>query len=292
MKFLTFKTHGSAVVRLGWLLEDETTLVSVDPSDENLPHSINELIERGDLGLRQLDQAQELHALDRYTIDEIEFLEPLVPNSIVCVGLNYSDHAKEVGKELTEHPTIFFRLARSHVPHKQPIVVPSCSDTLDWEGELAVIIGKGGRHIQIEHAQQHIFGYSIYNEGSVRKFQSHSSQFGLGKNFQASGAFGPVVVTADQFGDPYQHQIETRIDGEVVQSASISNMMHSIEKVIVYLSTAMDLQAGDVICTGTPSGVGVARNPRRFLKHGETVEVKISGIGTLVNPVIDELHNN
>ncbi len=292
MKFLTFKTHGSAVVRLGWLLEDETTLVSVDPSDENLPHSINELIERGDLGLRQLDQAQELDALDRYTIDEIEFLEPLVPNSIVCVGLNYSDHAKEVGKELTEHPTIFFRLARSHVPHKQPIVVPSCSDTLDWEGELAVIIGKGGRHIQIEHAQQHIFGYSIYNEGSVRKFQSHSSQFGLGKNFQASGAFGPVVVTADQFGDPYQHQIETRIDGEVVQSASISNMMHSIEKVIVYLSTAMDLQAGDVICTGTPSGVGVARNPRRFLKHGETVEVKISGIGTLVNPVIDELHNN
>ena len=164
-------------------------------------------------------------------------------------------------------------------------MVPTCSDSLDWEGELAVVIGKGGRHIATDHASTHIFGYSIYNEGSVREFQRHSKQYGLGKNFQASGAFGPVIVTADEFGDPYQHKIETRISGELVQSASISLMLHKINEVIAYLSTATELQAGDVICTGTPAGVGVAMQPRRFLQDGETLEVSISGIGKLSNPV-------
>ena len=288
MKFLTFKHNHN--VRFGWLLEDQKTIASVDPKDQTLPQSLIEVAESGVEAQQALIAAHQNQSFERFNIDEIEFLEPLVPGAIVCVGLNYSDHAAEVGKELTDHPTIFFRLARSHVPHKQAIYTPNCSDTLDWEGELAVIIGKGGRHISAVNAKQHIFGYSIYNEGSVRRFQRHSTQFGLGKNFQASGAFGPVVVTADEFGDPYQHHIQTRIDNEVVQSASISNMLHSIEKVIAYLSTAMVLQAGDVICTGTPSGVGVARNPRRFLKHGETVEVEISGIGTLTNPVLDELN--
>ena len=287
MKFLTFKHDGRG--RFGWLLNDETTIVSINPQDKHLPQSLIDLIQGGERSLLQINEHARSGSLNEFEIDEIEFLEPLVPGAIICVGLNYSDHADEVGKELTEHPTIFFRLARSHVAHKQAIFVPKCSDTLDWEGELAVIIGKGGRHIAPEKAKEHIFGYSIYNEGSVRKFQGHSTQFGLGKNFQASGGFGPVVVTADEFGDPYQHKLETRIDNEIVQSASISNMLHSIESVIAYLSTAMVLQAGDVTCTGTPSGVGVARRPRRFLKHGEIVEVEISGIGTLTNPVLDEL---
>ena len=287
MKFLTFKHKGYA--RLGWLLDDEQTVASFDRQDKSLPTSVIDIIKGGSDARQQLVLAQQNNNVETHNIHEIEFLEPLIPGAIICVGLNYSDHAQEVGKELTEHPTIFFRLPRSHVAHGQTIFVPSASNTLDWEGELAVIIGNAGRHIAVDQAKEHIFAYSIYNEGSVRKFQAHSSQFGLGKNFQASGAFGPLVVTADEFGNPYEQTIETRIDGEVVQSASISNMLHSIEKVIAYLSTAMELHPGDVICTGTPSGVGTARKPRRFLKHGETVEVKISGIGTLSNPVRDEI---
>jgi len=278
LKLLTFKHSG--LNRLGWLLEDEKTVLSVDPDDANMPHSIMDVIKRDP---DQLTSAQE--NLQKYNIDELDILEPIVPSAIFCVGLNYADHAAEVKKAESEKPTIFFRLPRSHVAHRQPLMVPTCSDTLDWEGELAVIIGKGGRHISTDHALAHVFGYSIYNEGSVREFQGHSSQFGLGKNFQASGAFGPVIVTADEFGDPYQHEIQTRISGEQVQSAPISLMLHRIENVIAYLSSATELQPGDVICTGTPAGVGVGMRPRRYLKDGETLEVSISGIGTLTNPV-------
>ena len=286
MKFLTFMHQGFA--HLGWLLKDEQTVLSVDPKDDNMPQSIVDLIKRGPYAIKQLIEAQEQETLERHDIHEIELLEPLVPGSIFCIGLNYSDHASEVGKDLSEHPTLFFRLPRSHVAHRQPLLVPTCSKTLDWEGELVVVIGKRGRHIATDHARAHIFGYSIYNEGSVREFQKHSSQFGLGKNFQASGAFGPVIVTADEFGDPYDHEIQTRIDGELVQSASTSLMLHRIENLIAYLSTAMELHPGDIICTGTPGGVGVAQKPRRFLRDGETIEVSISGIGTLVNPIRDE----
>ena len=286
MKFLTLKHEAHA--RLAWLLEDEQTVVSVDPTNKDLPQSIVEIMEQGPDAQEKLIKAHERGELEQHTVSDIEFLEPLVPGAIFCIGLNYSDHAKEVGKDQSAKPTLFFRLPRSHTAHAKPIFVPSSTPTLDWEGELVVVIGKAGRHIPADRARQHIFGYSIYNEGSVREFQRHSTQFGLGKNFQASGAFGPVVVSADEFGDPYQHQIETRIDGEVMQSASVDLMLHRIEDIIAYLSTAAELQPGDIICTGTPSGVGTAQKPRRFLKHGETVEVSISGIGTLSNPVRDE----
>lgn len=285
MKFLRFTHNGYA--RFGWLLEDEQAVVAV-PQDQDLPQSIVDIVNQGPSAQQQLVKAHEAGELEQFSVDDIEFLEPLEPGAIFCIGLNYSDHAKEVGKDQSEKPTVFFRLPRSHVAHRQAIFVPSCTKTLDWEGELVVVIGKGGRHISADRAQEHIFGYSIYNEGSVREFQRHSTQFGLGKNFQASGAFGPVVVTADEFGDPYQHKIETRIDDEVMQSASIDLMLHRIEDVIAYLSTAAELYPGDIICTGTPSGVGTAQKPRRFLKDGETVEVSISGIGTLSSPVLDE----
>lgn len=165
------------------------------------------------------------------------------------------------------------------------MISPDVSATLDWEGELVAIIGKAGRHIAPEDALSHVFGWSIYNEASVRAFQHHSSQFGMGKNFEGTGAFGPCVVTADAFGDPYAGRIETRLNGEVVQSAPIDQMTHRIEDVIAYLSQATTLLPGDLVLTGTPSGVGAARKPQRFMKPGETVSVTISGIGTLTNPV-------
>ena len=287
MKFLSFKVDGRT--RYGWLYDDEQLIISPNTEDTDVPQSLFDFVRGAGDALQQLTNLQKKRQVQYFNIADIEYLEPIEPTAIICVGLNYSDHAEEVGKEKTKYPTIFFRLARSHVAHQKTLIVPKASDTLDWEGELAVVIGKGGRHIAADQALDHVFGYSIYNEGTVRKFQGHTSQFGLGKNFQASGAFGPVIVTADEFGDPYSHHLETRINDEIVQSASIDLMLHRIEDVIAYLSTAMPLQAGDMICTGTPAGVGLARKPRRFLQGGEVVNVTISGIGTLQTPVSNEL---
>lgn len=282
MKLLTFKYRGFE--RLGWLQDDGATVLAVDASDMSMPQSVMDVIKRGSYARKQVEKAAD--SLEKLNLKDLEILAPIAnPGAIICVGLNYSDHVAEVAKNETKFPTIFFRLARCNVAHGEPMLVPTVSDTLDWEGELVVVIGKGGRHIAADHALDHVFGYSIFNEGSVRAFQRHSTQFGMGKNFQATGAFGPVVVTADEFGDPYQHKVETRVDGEVVQSASIAQMLHRIEDVIAYVSSAVELVPGDIICTGTPGGVGAARKPPRFLKDGETVEVTISGIGTLSNPV-------
>lgn len=284
MKLLTFKWHG--VERLGWLLDDKKTVLAVDQKDTDLPQSIMDLINCGSYSPDQLLQVED--KLERLNIDDLDILPPIVPGTIFCVGLNYSDHAKEVGLEKTKYPTLFLRLARNHVAHGKAIQVPLISNTLDWEGELVAVIGKRCRHISADQALSYVFGYSIYNEGSVRKFQGHTSQFGLGKNFEASAAFGPVIVTADEFGNPYEKTIETRIDGELVQSAPVSNMLHKIEDVIEYISSAMELLPGDIISTGTPAGVGVGMKPPRFLREGEQVDISISGIGTLSNPVKKE----
>jgi 2-keto-4-pentenoate hydratase/2-oxohepta-3-ene-1,7-dioic acid hydratase in catechol pathway len=281
LKLLTFKHGGSE--RLGWLQDDGQTVLSVDPSDRNLPHTILDVIKRGPYARNQLISAAE--TLDKFQFDELDLLPPVEPDAIFGIGMNYQDHAEEVGAKKSEYPIVFLRLARNHVAAKQPLIVPTVTDTLDWEGELAVIIGKSGRHIHADDALSHVFGYSIYNEGTVRGFLNHTSQMGMGKNFQASASFGPVVVTADEFGDPYQHQIQTRLNGELMQNGSVSLMLHRIEDAIAYLSSGTELKPGDVICTGTPGGVGANQKPPRFLKDGETIEVSISGIGTLTNPV-------
>lgn len=283
MKLLTFKWLGTE--RFGFLSEDEKTVFAVRSDSKNTPQSLMEFIE---LGSNSPDLLQQKASLDELDKEGLELLPPICPKAIFCIGLNYSDHAKEMGKEKTEYPTVFFRLPRNHVAHGEIIVAPKLSDTLDWEAELVVIIGKGGRYISSGEALDHVFGYSIYNEGSVRDYQHHTSQFGLGKCFQGSGAFGPVIVTADEFGNPYGQSIETRIDGEVVQSGPISNMLHTIEDVIEYISSTTELMPGDIICTGTPAGVGAGMKPQRFLKDGEQVDIHISGIGTLSNPVKSE----
>jgi 2-keto-4-pentenoate hydratase/2-oxohepta-3-ene-1,7-dioic acid hydratase in catechol pathway len=222
-------------------------------------------------------------------IETIQLLPPIAnPSAIFCVGLNYAEHEREAPVKGTDYPTIFLRLARNQIAQGQPMITSVLSDTLDWEGELVVIIGKAGRHIKAANAFDQIFGCSIYNEASVRGFQHHTSQFGMGKNFEGTGAFGPCLVTADEFGNPYDHSIETRIDGEVVQVAKIDDMLHRIEDVIEYISSATTLLPGDIICTGTPAGVGAARKPQRFLKPGETVSVSVTGIGTLKNQVMAE----
>lgn len=221
----------------------------------------------------------------------ISFLPPLAhPPKIICVGLNYADHTKESPYEQPDYPTLFIRLDTSLTAHNAAIVRPRCSDSLDYEGELAVVIGKGGRHIAREHALAHVFGYSIFNDGSVREYQFKSPQWTVGKTFDQTGGFGPVVVTADELPPGAKGlQLETRLNGRVVQSASTADMLFDVATLISVISEAITLEPGDVIVAGTPAGIGWARNPRLLMRHGDLCEVSIEGIGTLRNPIEDEV---
>jgi 2-keto-4-pentenoate hydratase/2-oxohepta-3-ene-1,7-dioic acid hydratase in catechol pathway len=212
------------------------------------------------------------------------------PEKIVCSVRNYMDHHQEalaagLNRELADYPPIFLRVWRSQVAHEAPIVRPHASDSLDWEGELAVIIGRGGRDIPAELAWDHVAGYSCYNDASVRDFQFHAKQIAAGKNFESTGAFGPWMVTSDEFAPGQQLKLQTRLNGEVVQSGDTGQMIFDIPQLINYASTIFTLVPGDVIITGTPSGVGFGRKPPRYMKPGDVVEVEIEGIGVLRNPV-------
>jgi 2-keto-4-pentenoate hydratase/2-oxohepta-3-ene-1,7-dioic acid hydratase in catechol pathway len=223
---------------------------------------------------------------------DITFL-PVIPKpeKIVCAVRNYMDHHQEVLaagmlRELSEEPPIFLRVWRSQVAHGQPIVCPKVSASLDWEGELAVIIGKEGRNIAEADAFNHVAGYSCYNDGSIREWQFHAKQIASGKNFESTGGFGPWMVTADEIAPNQQLKLVTRLNGEVVQSSHTGHMIFSIAKLISYASTIFTLVPGDVIATGTPAGVGWSRKPAWFMKPGDVCEVEIEGIGTLVNPIV------
>jgi len=227
-------------------------------------------------------------------LSEITYL-PVIPRpeKIVCAVRNYLDHHNEavafgMKRELTEFPPIFLRVWRSQVAHNAPVVRPKVSDNLDWEGELAVVIGKGGRHISEAKAFDHVAGYSIYNDVSVRDWQRHAQQIASGKNFVGTGPFGPWLVTPDEIGDPTKLKLETRVNGKVEQKSDTSMLIFSIPRLINYCSTIFDLVPGDVIATGTPAGVGFTRKPPVFLKPGDVVEVEIENIGVLRNPVVDE----
>ncbi|MFT4268648.1 MAG: fumarylacetoacetate hydrolase family protein [Xenophilus sp.] len=225
---------------------------------------------------------------------DITFL-PVIPRpeKIVCAVRNYMDHHQEVlaagmQRELSEQPPIFLRVWRSQTAHNQPIVRPHVSESLDWEGELAVIIGKAGRDIPEDKAYEHVAGYSVYNDGSVREWQFHAKQIASGKNFESTGGFGPWMVTADEIAPGRELKLETRLNGEVVQSSHTGHMIFSIPKLINYASTIFTLAPGDVIVTGTPAGVGWSKKPPRFMKPGDVCEVEIEAVGVLRNPIVQQ----
>jgi len=221
--------------------------------------------------------------------DEVTLVSPIpTPDKIICIGLNYMTHIRETGRDKPEKPSIFTRYPSSVVGHAQPMIRPKASDWFDYEGELAVIIGTPGRDIAEADAMAHVAGYACFNDGSIRDYQRHTSQFWAGKNFVDSGAMGPWLVTADELTDPAAQTMETRLNGEVVQSTPIADLAFGIPELIAYLSIVTELLPGDVIATGTPSGVGLFREPKLFMKDGDHVEVEISGIGTLANPIRDQ----
>lgn len=211
------------------------------------------------------------------------------PNKIICVGLNYGEHVRETGRELTENPALFVRMSESQVGHGQDIVRPPESHRLDYEGEIAIVIGEGGRRISETDSWKHIFGYACYNDGSIRDWQVSTTQWTAGKNFWHTGGFGPWMVTADEIQPNQKMSLVTRLNGQEMQRATTDMMIHSIPRQIAYISTFIPLEPGDVIVTGTPGGVGNKRNPQVFMKPGDVVEIEVDAIGILRNTIRDEV---
>ena len=234
------------------------------------------------------DAAKHAHEPSDYKESDVTFL-PVIPNpdKILCVGLNYQDHVVETGRDNTEQPAIFMRVPESQVGHKQPIIRPRESQHLDFEAEIAVIIGKPGRRISQKDAWSHIAGYSCYNEGSVRDWQRHTIQWTAGKNFAHTGAFGPWMVTADEIPPGTKMTLSCRLNGERMQHATTEQMIFKIPKIIEYVSTWTTLHPGDVLVTGTPGGVGARRNPPLWMKPGDKVEIEIDKVGILENSIAD-----
>lgn len=239
---------------------------------------------------RLADAAAAAKAKPDHALADIRFLPVIpAPDKIVCVGLNYRDHVAEGGRSVTEKPVLFLRVPSSQVGHLGAMRRPKVSTRLDFEGELAVVIGKAGRYIDPAQALVHVAGYSCYNDGSVRDWQQHTHQYTPGKNFPATGGFGPWMTTADEIPDPRKLEIVTRLNGSEMQRSGVDMMIFPIEEQIAYISGFTELLPGDVIITGTPAGVGSRRNPPVFLKAGDEISVTISGIGELRNTVVDDV---
>jgi 2-keto-4-pentenoate hydratase/2-oxohepta-3-ene-1,7-dioic acid hydratase in catechol pathway len=221
-----------------------------------------------------------------YAVGEFTY-SPVIPNpaKILCVGLNYDEHRRETGRAETEHPAIFTRFADTLIGHHSPIVLPGNSSALDYEGELAVVIGRSGFHVREDEALSLVAGYSVFNDATLRDWQRHTHQFTPGKNFPHTGAFGPTLITPEEAGPLEDKRIETRVNGATMQSAKLGDMIFSIPRIIAYLSGFTRLSPGDVIATGTPGGVGFKREPQVFLRQGDQVDVTVEGIGTLINTV-------
>lgn len=286
MRFVRYRTaDGEGLAAL-----EGDSARGIPASSDRYPGTLDSLVRAGQDALRSAADVLNAHG-SRIDLANVAFLPPVsAPGKIICIGLNYRDHSAESGFELPDYPTVFARFSSSLIGHEAPIVRPPESQALDFEGELAVVLGKGGRRISRAQALQHIAGYSVFNDGSIRDYQVRTPQWTIGKNFDGTGAFGPALVTPEALpAGCIGCRLETRVNGKTVQSALIDDMIFDIATLISLLSVAMTLEAGDVIVTGTPAGVGFARKPPVFLKPGDVCEVVIDGVGSLRNPVADEV---
>lgn len=287
MKLMMFEASGKAALGL----VDGEQVIDVAAVNSTLPSSIIQLIEAGPTALAAVrTAAQTAHGSARRTFASVKPALPIArPPKFVCVGLNYLEHAKEGGHAPPTYPSFFPRWPTSLVAAGAPVIRPKASEQLDYECELAIVIGKGGRHITEARALEHVFGYTIFNDVSVRDYQRKTTQWAQGKNFDGTGPLGPVVVTADALPTGASGlNISTRVNGQTMQSSNTSDMIFTTARIIATLSEFMTLEPGDIIATGTPSGVAHARKPPAWMKAGDRVEVEIEGIGVLSNPIIDE----
>lgn len=283
MKLLSFKIDGRE--SFGAVVGDR--VVDLGRKYDGRFATLVEVLQAEALG--ELEEAIK-GATGDHALSEIEFL-PVIPNppKIICIGVNYETHRNEIGRDPSAKPMVFARFPASQVGHNEPMIVPPESETYDYEGEIAVIIGKPGRRISQADSWEHIAGYAPYNDGSIREWQRHTPQWGPGKNWYKTGAFGPWMTTRGEIADNQDLHLKTRLNGMEVQNAKSSDMIFKIPELIEYCSTFIPLEAGDVIVTGTPGGVGVRREPKLFMKDGDVVEVEITEVGVLVNPIKAEV---
>jgi 2-keto-4-pentenoate hydratase/2-oxohepta-3-ene-1,7-dioic acid hydratase in catechol pathway len=290
MKLSSYKSQGLP----GFGLWDGSVIVDIPAlfalqGRAGAPASVRELIERGPAALDLVKAAVAAGVPEAARRDPaaVTLVAPVSPPQFFCIGRNYAEHAKEAGFDMSPVPIMFNRFISTLIGSGEDVLFPTVSDQLDWEGELAVVIGRGHRGpVAPERAMDLVFGYTAFNDITVRDFQFRTTQYLAGKNFRTSGPLGPVIVTRDSLDDPHRLQIVTRVNGVEMQNANTSTMHFDIPFIISHLSEFIDLQAGDVIAMGTPAGVGFKRKPPVFLKPGDTVEVEVEGIGTLVNHVV------
>ena len=283
MRIVHFETGGSP----GIAADEGSGWHGLTQRDRGFPGTLPELIAHGADLLRTGRNLEHSPAID---LNAVRLLPPVpAPPKILCVGLNYDDHLEESGLKKPAYPEIFARFATSLIAHQQPIRRPPESIALDYEAELAVVIGKPGRRIARDHALDHVAGYSIFNDATIRDFQLRTPQWTMGKNFDGTGAFGPWLVTPDAL-PPGAHglRIQGRLNGQVMQNARTDQLIFSVPALIEMISVAVSLERGDVIITGTPGGVGAARKPPVYMRAGDVFEVEIEGMGILRNVVHDE----
>ncbi len=283
MRIVNFKKNG--VATLGVRRDGE--LIDLSVADRGLPTDLAALLAAGKGALAKAARAARRAPKGAVVRAPRTLLPPIEkPGKIICVGLNYSDHAAEAGLKPPDYPILFLRVPGSVVGHGQAIIRPKASKHFDYECEMVVVIGRRGRHIAKSKALDYVAGYSVANEGSIRDFQMRSSQWTLGKNFDKTGSWGPDFVTADELPKGGKGlKIETRLNGRVLQSSSTSNMIFNTQTLVSVASKVMTLEPGDIILTGTPHGVGFVRKPPIFMKAGDVLEIEIEGIGLLRNPV-------
>ncbi len=289
MRLFSFK-GSNGYEGVGALLKGNSdTFINLSATDPSIPHSLQEIIQ----SKKYLDRAKtaiENSNSIQENISAITFKSPIErPGKIVCMGLNYADHAKEGGNARPEYPSFFMRGPSSLTAHLSPIVRPKVSDKLDYEAELAFVVGKTARHCTLENALDCVAGYSIFNDGSIRDYQRKTNQWTIGKNFDQTGAFGPWLVTPDELPLGCDGlNIQSRLNGQVMQNANTKDFLWNVAETIVLISECMTLEPGDVVITGTPAGVGYARTPPVFMKPGDICEIEIESIGILRNTIADE----
>jgi acylpyruvate hydrolase len=289
MKIVGFESD--AGLRLGVVEGDQ--VIDLQVADPRLPVDLREVLERLDGNLAPLaDLAKRAPSTARRPLNGLKFALPVArPGKIICLGLNYLEHVKEgrYASDVPKFPTIFFRCLTSLAPHLAPLVRPLASETFDYEAELVAIVGRRAKHLTVANAISCIAGYSCFNEGSIREFQRRTSQWDMGKNFDRTGGFGPWMVTADELPPGGKGlKIESRLNGQVMQSDNTSNMMFPVAETIADVTQAITLEPGDLLVTGTPSGVGHARKPPVWMKAGDVCEIDIEAVGVLRNPIVDE----
>ncbi|MBK19925.1 MAG: 5-oxopent-3-ene-1,2,5-tricarboxylate decarboxylase [Rhodospirillaceae bacterium] len=288
MRLIAFDKNGNATMGA----RDGDAVIDLSVAAPELPDNLTDIIKLGQTGIDQISTAISGAGDDaRIALNDIKYLPPTTnAGKIICLGLNYADHAAEGGHKKPEYPSFFLRTNQTLVPHQAPILRPVVSEQLDYEAEMVAIVGKQARHVKQADALDYIWGYSVFNEASIREYQRKTAQWTIGKNFDNTGGFGPEAVTADEIPPGGNGlRIQTRLNGEILQDANTDDMLFDVAETVELLTECLTLEPGDLLVMGTPSGVGHARTPQLWMKAGDICEVEIEKIGLLRNPIEDEV---